>query len=127
LSVFSFEHKPIARFEPTQFIYADAWREFDRLESRRERNAASWMRILVEVFLFAVIPLGGIVLSRRHVEMIAAAWAFLILIESAYRLRLRSQFVNWQCPRCHTKWPGTRTEKDSSCKTCALRLHQLTS
>ncbi|MGC1107279.1 MAG: hypothetical protein WA876_12145 [Candidatus Acidiferrales bacterium] len=125
MDVFTFERKPIAPFATTHFIYADAWAEFDKLESRRDGNAASWMRRLVEVFIFTV-PLGGIVLAKRYIWMIATAWVFLMLLELGYRLRLKNQFLNWRCPHCRTKWPGTKEEKDSACRVCGLRLHQLT-
>lgn len=125
MDVFSFERKPAAPSTTSHFVYADAWAAFDRLEARRARNAASWMRSLLEILLFGVIPLAGIVLSKRHFWMIGIAWALLVLTEVAYKLHLRSRFVNWQCPRCHAEWPGTKKEKDSVCRVCGLRLHQL--
>jgi hypothetical protein len=125
VNVFSFERKPAAPSATPHFIYADAWAAFDRLEATRTRNAASLMRSLLELLLFVVIPLAGIVLSKRHLWMIGIAWALLVLTEIAYRLHLRSRFVNWQCPRCHAEWPGTKNEKDPACRSCGLRLHQL--
>jgi hypothetical protein len=125
VEVFSFERKRPTQLNPLHFIYGDAWAEFDRLESRREKNAVSWVQYLVGLFITAVIPLSGIVLSKRHVWMIGIAWFFLILLDLGYKLLLRSRFINWQCPRCGTKWPGTAKEKDRACRVCALQLHQL--
>lgn len=106
------------------FIYDEAWAEFDKLESKRERNVISVALRSVELS-FAVVSLGGMVFLKGYRWEILAVWLFLFLLELGYKWRLRSQFVNWQCPRCRTKWPGTAQEKDSECSVCGLRLHQL--
>jgi hypothetical protein len=124
LEVFTFDRRPHASPASTRFIYDDAWAEFDKLESKRERNAVSWARWLAEMS-FCLSSFAFAFFLKRYLWAIFAAWSFLFLLELGYRWRLRRQFMNWQCPRCGTKWPGTAQEKESTCNACGLRLHQL--
>ena len=124
MEVFSFNYRPRVSPAPIHFIYDEAWAEFDKLESKRERNAVSWARWLVEMS-FALVSLGSMLFLKRYRLPILAVWLLLLLLETGYRFRLRNQFMNWQCPRCRAKWPGTTQEKESKCSSCGLRLHQL--
>jgi predicted RNA-binding Zn-ribbon protein involved in translation (DUF1610 family) len=60
-----------------------------------------------DLLLFAFAALGGLISLAR---MQAA----------------QERFAHWPCPRCGTKWPGTKTEKEPKCAICGLKLHQLT-
>ena len=124
MEVLSFNYRPYVSPAPTHFIYEDAWAEFDKLESKHQRNVLSWTRWLVEMS-FWLASLGSMVFLKQHRWEILAAWLLLLLLETGYSFRLRHQFVNWQCPRCRTEWPGTKQEKEPKCSSCGLRLHQL--
>lgn len=105
-------------------MYDDAWAEFDKLESKRENNLASVTSRLAGI-LVALASLGSMVFLKRYRWEILIVLLLLLLLEEGYRWRLRNEFVNWQCPRCRSKWPGTAQEKESKCSVCGLLLHQL--
>ena len=83
-----------------------------------------WLRTPVELVLFGGAGLGLKFLHHnRALLMVAVACYAGVLL--AYTRIVKNRFEHWQCPRCHAEWPGTKKEKDSRCRTCGLRLHEL--
>ena len=105
--------------------YAEAWKEFDKLQKLAKGNHAAWFHWVWGL----VIPALGI-LDRHRVPKDDAVWffAFWAVVGGTTLLRAqqaRSRFAHWPCPRCHAEWPGTKTEKDPQCAVCGLKLHQM--
>lgn len=107
--------------------YADAWKEFDKLQKRAKQRSGAWW---VHFILSNGIPLlgggaFGAALWGKHKLYVIAALILLIALVLLRAIADRRRFAEWRCPRCHSLWPGTKTEKDSSCNVCGLRLHQM--
>ena len=105
--------------------YAEAWKEFDKLQKLAKGNHAAWFHWVWGL----VIPALGI-LDRHRVPKDDAVWffAFWAVVGGITLLRAqqaRSRFAHWPCPRCHAEWPGTKTEKAPQCAVCGLKLHQM--
>ena len=108
--------------------YAQAWKEFDKLQKRVGRSRSTWTHLIVDTLL-PVLAGGayGIVLWKGHAVYVIAAFLVLAILAVYKGLSDRRSFAEWPCPRCHSVWPGTKTEKDSTCRVCGLRLHQMAS
>jgi len=121
LEVFSFNYRPRVSPAPTHFIYHEAWAEFDRIESRRERNALSLTLRFVELS-FAVASLGAMVFLKHYRWPILVVWTF--------SLGVRPQVVSAKSIRelamsaLSDKVAGN-SSGESKCTSCGLRLHQL--
>jgi hypothetical protein len=128
--IFSFDRKPnnsfpASSFEP-YFPYADAWNEFDKLKKRANgRGPFGLVRSIVEGSLVSVGLLGWHNISKHYGWSILVSSGLLVALQLAFEPIARKRFIHWPCPRCHSEWPGTTTEKDRACKTRGLRLHQL--
>jgi hypothetical protein len=112
---------------PAYSPYADAWKEFDRLDKfMHGRGIYRHLRAAFEWLLFGGAGFLGITISKHHGGGIFAVWGMLIVFDLAVGAILKNRFKHWPCPRCHAEWPGTAKQKDPACKMCGLRLHQLT-
>jgi hypothetical protein len=57
--------------------------------------------------------------------MIAVGFVAILIAEFSCWFAMRRRFQHWPCPRCNSEWPDYKNGKDSACKVCGLRLHQL--
>jgi hypothetical protein len=127
--IFSFERTPrtissAAGIEP-YFPYATAWKEFDKLQKKAQSNGP--IRIVISVLELLLFG-GGLVghhLMNGSEFIIIMCWGAALAVELSYWFGGRRRFLHWECPRCHSEWPGSKTEKDRACKSCGLGLHQL--
>jgi hypothetical protein len=113
--------------EAARAPYAEAWKKFDKLQKDVKRRGGSWW---IHLLMGDALPLlgggaFGVALWKNHKPYVVVAVAALILWGIFKAISDRREFAEWRCPRCHSIWPGTKTEKDSRCKVCGLRLHQL--
>ncbi len=105
--------------------FEDAWKEFDRLNNFvHNRGPVKWIRSSFDALL-AIGAATGLKLWRQHGPLIAVLVAIYLGLVFAYTQIMKARFIHWQCPRCHSEWPGTKKEKDSRCRTCGLRLHEM--
>jgi hypothetical protein len=111
---------------PDQFLpYAKAWKEFDKLENAANRGGmAGWMRWGIDLSLGAVAMFQPYAF-KGHKPTLAALWFGASAIAILYSLHAKRRFQHWPCPRCHSEWPGDKTQKDRACKMCGLHLHQM--
>jgi hypothetical protein len=127
--IFSSERTPIDRSAPSDvqqyFPYEDNWKEFDKLQKTAQRRGP--LRIVLWVFelLMSGVGIYGLHLTKGSSLIIIFPWGAAGVAELLYQFSGRRRFLHWECPRCHSEWPGTKTEKDRACKSCGLRLHQL--
>jgi len=128
MDIFSFERTPkatssAAGAEP-YFPYAIAWKEFDKLQKTAQDRGP--LRVVLWIFELSMSGVGiyGLHLARGSKLMVIAAWGAALSAGLLYQFNGRRRFLHWQRPRCHSEWPGTKTEKDRACKACGLRLHQ---
>jgi hypothetical protein len=123
------QHEGFFRDLPTaaRSPYAEAWKEFDKLQKRAKQGGAAWWVHLVTGNLLPLLGGGafGITAWKGHKAYVFAAFSALVIWTIFKGMSDRRRFAEWPCPRCHSVWPGTKTEKDSACKVCGLRLHQL--
>jgi len=129
--IFSFGRKaisPLPTFDAEAYSpYAAEWKKFDKLQKEAKgRGSAHWVRVAGEAVVFNAGALGFRHGLRKNALSIVAAWGAVLLLEIFLRQHRKNQFLHWPCPRCHSEWPGTKTDKDTVCKVCGLRLHQLT-
>jgi len=115
---------PHVRLE-THAPYADAWNELDRLQ-----NAANGLGTVWQIIYLAGVLVWAILLAfsaaRKTLDLIAGGLLLAEVLRKVVYVRMKQrEFVRWPCPRCHAEWPGTKTQKDSRCAICGLRLHQL--
>jgi hypothetical protein len=128
--IFSFDRRPkssftVSSFEP-YFPYGDAWKEFDKLQKRANgRGPFGFVCSIFEGSLVSTGLFGWHYLSKHHGLSVLAGSGVFLALQFAFEPIARKRFVHWPCPRCHSEWPGTKTEKDRACKACGLRLHQL--
>jgi hypothetical protein len=129
MDIFSLEQRPraissMAGAEP-YFPYADAWKEFDQLQKTAQGRGP--LRLVLWIFELSMSGIGiyGLHLAKGSNLMVIAAWGAALSAELLYQFNGRRRFLHWECPRCHSEWPGTKTEKDRACKSCGLRLHQM--
>jgi len=107
--------------------YAEAWKEFDKLKKgasggRGAGGVVEWAVGTAAAFSGMLGIHGWDKLSHK----IAVALLLLsVLLYATVRREQRERFRHWPCPRCHAEWPGTKTEKESRCRVCGLRLHQM--
>jgi hypothetical protein len=107
--------------------YAEAWKEFDKLEKRAKgATALGW----IHWAWGAVLPAIGLFVShripRKDSAMLVAGFLVLGLVQLLRSERAKREFAHWPCPRCHAEWPGKKLEKAASCAICGLQLHQMT-
>lgn len=108
--------------------YAESWKQFDKLQKRaKQGGGARWLHfILTNSLPFLGGGAFGAALWRKHKEYVITAIILLTVWAVLKAIADRRRFAEWRCPRCHSLWPGTKTEKDSKCNVCGLRLHQMT-
>lgn len=107
--------------------YAQAWKDFDKLQKRlKGQGGYRWVHFVIGTVLpYVGGGAFGLALWRHHKAYVIAGLILLVAWGAFNRGSLRSRFAEWPCPRCHSVWPGTKNEKDSSCRVCGLRLHQM--
>jgi hypothetical protein len=129
MDIFSFERTPRATSSAAvaelYFPYAAAWKQFDKLQTTAQGRGP--LRFILWIFelLMSGVGIYGLHLAKGSKLMVIAAWSVAVSAELLYQFDGRRRFLHWQCPRCHSEWPGTNAEKDRACKACGLRLHQL--
>ena len=104
--------------------YADAWKEFERLDKFLHTDIFRYLQ-----FLFWLVSSAGTVgftIAKHYRWYISAAWAMLLVAEFAWYAWIKNRFKHWKCPQCRAEWPGSDKKKDPACKVCGLRLYQLT-
>lgn len=107
------------------FLYGDAWKKFDKLHKAIKGSGASgWIYRTLDLVMGGT-SLYGLHLKKHYVLLILAAWVLAYAIGLSRLQTKKKEFLHWSCPRCHAEWPGSKTDKDSKCKSCGLRLHQL--
>jgi hypothetical protein len=106
--------------------YGAAWKEFDELQKLAKNSGPfAWAHWAWGIFL----PLLGLLDQRRVPKKDSLGFFLVFLAAGAFQM-IRSQhaknlILHWPCPRCHAEWPGNKTEKDSRCAVCGLKLHQM--
>jgi hypothetical protein len=105
--------------------FADAWKEFDTLQNAVQGR--SLLRVAGHAALLFVFLLGlfGFHPSSHVKYMVSVALGVIVVADIWYSSVMKKHFQHWRCPRCHSEWPGQKNKKDLTCKTCGLRLHQL--
>ncbi|HKW87203.1 MAG TPA: hypothetical protein VJN21_00445 [Candidatus Acidoferrales bacterium] len=110
----------------TREPYAAAWKEFDKLQKRaKQQRGWSWVHIIDNVLPLLAGGAYGLAAWKGHKAYVLAAALGLVVLAVLKGLSDRRRFADWPCPRCHSVWPGTKSEKDSKCKVCGLRLRQM--
>jgi len=105
--------------------YAEAWKRFDKLNAAvHGRGPFRWIRGVFELVLFGGAGVG-LKFWHNNRLLVSLLWPCYLGFGFAYMQVIKRRFRHWQCPRCHAEWPGTKNEKDSACRVCGLRLHQL--
>jgi hypothetical protein len=105
--------------------FEEAWKEFDKLDAAvHGRGPMKWLRSGFDVTL-GIGGVLGLKFWHQHRDIVTLAWSAYIGLALAYTQIMKARFVHWQCPRCRAEWPGTKKDKDSRCRTCGLRLHEL--
>ncbi|HTR47977.1 MAG TPA: hypothetical protein VMM16_11390 [Verrucomicrobiae bacterium] len=106
--------------------YAEKWKEFDRLQ--RDAKGSGWLNWSHWLFggINGVASLFDPHSNTKRIER----WIFLavVAISVYYAARARyaaSQLTHWPCPRCHSEWPGKKSDKEPRCAMCGLKLHQM--
>lgn len=120
-------HVPEPDTERTYSPYAEAWKEYDRLEKQAKGGGAIG---LTHWAWGTLIPLIGLFMPHRVPRKDSLALvAFLAVLGTMQMLRsqyAKRQLGHWPCPRCHAEWPGKKVEKEPRCAVCGLKLHQMT-
>lgn len=108
--------------------YAEAWKEFDKLQKAVSgQGPFRWAHWAFDTLAFGSSVLGFHLLKGHRPAMAAGVGAIVVASAEIFSyFNRRERFLHWQCPRCHSEWPGTKTQKDTTCKICRLRLHQMT-
>jgi hypothetical protein len=128
--IFSLERRPrpsiiTSTAEPFS-PYAEAWKEFDKLQ---KWSKGEGLPRLVR-FAFEILTFGGAAFASSQTKGTKRGFFLFycgaLIAEAIHSMIRRQRFAHWPCPRCHAEWPGTKTEKESACGVCRLRLHQLT-
>jgi len=105
--------------------YAEAWKQFDRLEKLAKGGALTWVHWAWGVVFPAIGLFMPHRIPRKNSVMLVIFFAALGAIQLLSSQRAKNRFLHWPCPRCHAEWPGTKTEKDPQCAICGLKLHQM--
>lgn len=117
---------PDIPIRPEQFLYADNWKEFDKLQKAvKNGGAPQLVRTVFDLAIFGSGLFGVHHYAKKYTLLLFMIWGVLVVVGLLRWPSLKSRFVHWPCPRCHGEWPGTKTEKDPACKVCGLRLHQM--
>jgi hypothetical protein len=128
--IFSLERTPgagsvRASAPPEFFPYAAAWKEFDKLYKAIHGNGPwRFVRTAMELLAFSG-GVFGLHPTKQYKLIVLIGYPAIVALEIFRWLRSRKRFLHWQCPRCHSEWPGDKTEKDRACLSCGLRLHQM--
>ncbi len=106
--------------------YAAAWKEFDKLEKLAKKGGAfGW----IHWGWGSMSGVASLFDPHRHTKRVEQALFVAVCMVAVFTMvRARyaaSRVTHWPCPRCHTEWPGTKTEKDPQCAMCGLKLHQM--
>lgn len=105
--------------------YEQAWKEFDRLNKFAHHSGPfKWIRSTFDIVLAAGAA-SGLKLWHHHRSLVVVLGSACLGLIVVYTQIMKARFIHWQCPRCHSEWPGTKNEKDSRCRTCGLRLHEM--
>lgn len=105
--------------------FEEAWKEFDRLNKFVHNSGPlRWMHTAFD-FVLAFGLAAGLKFWHHHRLLVVILGSAALGVIVAYTQIMKARFRHWQCPRCHSEWPGTKNEKDSRCRTCGLRLHQM--
>ena len=106
----------------SQAPYAEAWREFDHLQTLAEMRL--WFDLADGIAIAIVAAAIRKLDSVTYWTIIGVSLVIGALVATWIR-RSATRFEHWPCPRCHAEWPGTKTEKDLQCAVCGLKLHQM--
>ena len=109
--------------------YAQAWKEFDKLQKRAKQQGVGWWLHMFSNLIYPLLGGGafGVAFWKGHKAYVFAVVVGLAILAILKGFSDRHRFAEWPCPRCHSVWSGTKTEKDSACRVCGLRLHQMAS
>jgi len=117
---------PTVSAPPEQLLYADKWKEFDKLQKAvKSHGAPQLARTFFDLMIFGSGLFGVHHYAKKYTLLLFVIWGVLFVVGLLRWPNLKNQFLHWPCPRCHGEWPGTKTEKDPACKACGLRLHQM--
>lgn len=106
--------------------YGEKWKEFDKLEKRVKAGYLSRIHYIIwSVILPAIGLLDRHRFSHKNDLWLLASGILVALIDVVRTQAAKKRFAEWPCPRCGTKWPGTKTEREPKCAICGLKLHQL--
>jgi hypothetical protein len=96
--------------------YAGAWREFDKVQKLANGGGPL---AFVHWAWGALFPLLGLFnphrVPRKDSLTLLAVFGLLGAIQLIRSKGARNRFLHWPCPRCHSEWPGKKTEKDPCC------------
>ncbi|MGH9706712.1 MAG: hypothetical protein ACRD5R_08130 [Candidatus Acidiferrales bacterium] len=107
------------------FLYGDAWKKFDRLQAAASGTGLLGRMVWAVDLLLATVGWLGLHVGKHYLLLIFVGWVLIRVLQLLHIREKKKQFLHWPCPRCHAEWPGSKTQKDSKCKLCGLRLHQL--
>jgi hypothetical protein len=129
--IFSFDRKQAASYATSDIApylpYADTWKKFDKLQLEvKGRGGYRWVRAAFDFLVYTVTVFGLHHFSKNNRLTIVMAGAVLTVFGLLRGKSAKDRFLHWPCPRCHSEWPGDKTDKDPACKVCGLRLHQPT-
>ena len=117
---------PVVPMPPEQLLYAENWKEFDKLRKAvKSHGAPQLVRTFFDLVLFGSGLFGLHHYAKKYTLLVLMIWGALAVVGLLRWPNLKNRFLHWPCPRCHSEWPGTKTEKDPACKVCGLRLHQM--
>jgi hypothetical protein len=107
--------------------YAEAWKEFDKLEKRAKgATALGWIHWAWGIAVPAIPLFMSHRIPKKDSLMLIGSLVVLGLIQLLRSEYAKREFTHWRCPRCHAEWPGKKLEKAASCAICGLKLHQMT-
>ena len=111
---------------PEQLLYADKWKEFDKLQKAvKSHGAPQLARTFFDLMIFGSGLFGVHHYAKKYTLLLFVIWGVLSVVGLLRWPNVKNQFPHWPCPRCHGESPGTKTEKNPACKVCGLRLHQM--
>jgi hypothetical protein len=127
--IFSFDRKPAAAYATSDIApylpYADAWKKFDKLQLEvKGRGTFRLIRSAGDIVLYSIGAFSLHRFSKHNWLLILMGWGALVALDLVIATSAKRRFAHWPCPRCHSEWPGNKTDKDRACKVCGLRLHQ---
>ncbi|HKS81882.1 MAG TPA: hypothetical protein VJR23_10300 [Candidatus Acidoferrales bacterium] len=130
LSILSLNQTPAARYAanalsvaPPYLPYSSAWQEFKMLEKANRGQRVNLLHMMTTILTGFGTLFGFHYEKSSRVEFLIGFLALLAFTYFHWR-KSRDRFLHWPCPRCGAEWPGDKTQKDSKCKICGLRLYQ---